>query len=561
MSEREDYLPQGSDHLYEILVEAGVEVLIGLPGTQTLPLDRTVAERDEIEYVMSRHETAIPHTAWGYYESGGGLAATLTVPGPGDTNVMHGLKNALQDQVPIIHIAADVDPEDRGKGPIHEIEHDTYNNVVKENIAVTRPFNVRQATARAVEIATTPPYGPVRLGVSKSILSNPCVSPEATVSSESTVYDVTESVDLATDALATARRPVVYAGVGARRSPGAAEQISRLATRLDAPVFVSYKGKGVYPEDDDRFAGVTGSHLPAGGIRVLDHADVVIGLGTEFDGVTTAGWSIPMGETLVHVSTDPDAFDVAYDADVRISADVATVVDDIVDGLATHRVNTWDGGAIARAVREEYRDHLHEMGQLPEQSPPSTPSILERIRESLPRGTAVTTDVGGGRLWAAQLFSTYGAELYTTAGAWAGMGVGLPAAIGAKLADRDRPAACLTGDGGLMMCIHELHTAVEADLPVVVIVFKNDDFGVISKSPEIAEYGDGHRFGWGGPDFVTIAEGFGCHGVRATDGDAVDEAIQNALDREQPTLIEVPVDGDEPTAATAADYESTVDFS
>lgn len=122
-----------------------------------------------MDYVMARHETAIPHVAWGYYETSGTVAATLTVPGPGETNAMHGLKNAFEDGVPIVHIAADVDPTERGKGPIYEIAPGTYDTVVKENVVVARPFDLQSAVRRGIEVALTPPYGPVRLGVPSGV--------------------------------------------------------------------------------------------------------------------------------------------------------------------------------------------------------------------------------------------------------------------------------------------------------------------------------------------------------------------------------------------------------
>ena len=141
---------RGAEYVYEALLAAGIELLVGLPGTQTLPLDRTVAAREKMTYVMARHETAIPHVAWGHYETSGEVAAILTVPGPGETNAMHGLKNAAEDGVPIVHIAADVNPDERGRSPIHEIEPGTYDNVLKENVIVTRPFELPGAVRRGI---------------------------------------------------------------------------------------------------------------------------------------------------------------------------------------------------------------------------------------------------------------------------------------------------------------------------------------------------------------------------------------------------------------------------
>jgi len=552
---------RGGEYVYDALVEAGVELVVGLPGTQTLPLDRIVAERDEMRYVMARHETAIPHIAWGHYEAGGSVAATLTVPGPGDTNAMHGLKNALEDCVPILHVSADANPDERGKKPIHEIEPDTYDNVVKANVDVERPIDLPAALARGVETALTPPTGPVRLGVPSSVLAEEFEAPEATVSPEQTAYETAKSVAEAVDLLASAERPVVYAGGGARRSAEGPRVVRELAAELDAPVATSYKGKGVFPEDDPRWLGVTGSHLPAGGRRVLERADVVLALGTDFDGVTTDHWEISMGDSLVHVTLDPDAVDASYEADVPVLADVTAAGNRILDGLrGASQAGTWDGDRVGSAVRAEYRDVLAEQGLFDEEPPLKTPAVLEAVRESIPRETVVTTDIGGLRLWSMQAFEAYERERFVTAGSWAGMGVGLPAAVGAALANPAAPVLSLHGDGGLLMCLQELHTAVENDLDVTVVVSNNEDYGIISKSPEIAEYTGGHRFAWDSPEFAAIAEGFGCRATSVDSAPALREAVTAAVGRDGPDLIDVAVATDEPSAVQAADYDSTVEL-
>lgn len=546
---------RGGAHVYEGLRAAGVDLVVGIPGTQTLPLDRTVAERDGMRYVMARHETAVPHVAWGYHEAGGGLASTLTVPGPGDTNAMHGLKNALEDCVPLIHVSAEVDPEDRGKGPIHEIEANTVDNAVKANLNVERPREVRPAVDRAVAIATAPPTGPVRLGVPSGLLASEVESPTADVQPEAARYDASGAYGAAADLLAAADRPVLYVGGGARRSDGGSEAVAALVDALGAPFVTSYKGKGVIDERRPEWLGTTASHLNAGARRVLDAADVVVGLGTDFDGVTTDSWSLRMGDALVHVNVDPGEFDRAYEADVAIADDVAHAAYELVARVEN---GGWDGAAVGEAVREEYRGELDAANLLRGGKPASTPAILEAVRAATPEESIVVTDVGGFRLWAFQTFPAYGPQRYITAGSWAGMGVGLPGAIGASLANPDTPVVCLTGDGGLMMCIHELHTATEENVDLTVVVFDNGDYGTISKSPEIADYGGGRQFAWESPSFVTIAEGFGCRGVEAETPAAVEDCLTQRLGQEGVDVVSVPIDPDEPGVKQVADYDSTV---
>ena len=550
----------GGAHVYEALVDAGVDTLVGIPGTQTLPLDRTVVERDEMRYVMARHETAVPHIAWGYYEASGRPAATLTVPGPGDTNAMHGLKNAYEDSVPVLHVSADVDPDERGKGPIHEISPDTYDDVVKANVNVERRRDLPADVARGLETALTPPTGPVRLGVPSDVLEAEFAAPAVDITPERATYDNAAAYDEAVSLLASAERALLYVGGGARRAEGGSRAVRGLADTLDAPVVTTYKGKGVFPEDDDRFLGVAGSHLPAGTERALESADVVVAVGTDFDGVTTANWTLPIGDVLVHITLDPDAIDASYDADVAVVDDAADAADRLRDGIESSdwRAGGWDGGRVARAVREEYDEHLRGLGLFDDGSPANTPELLAAVRESTPREASVTVDVGGFRLWAMQTFPAHGPERYVAAGSWAGMGIGLPAAIGAQLARPDRPALCLTGDGGLLMCIHELHTAAEYDLDITCVVSNNADYGVISKSPKIEGDGDGHQFTWTTPDFATVAEGFGWEAVHVESTADAGAAVADAMDADGPVLVSVDVETDEPSAAAASTYDSTV---
>lgn len=554
---------RGSQYIYESLVDAGVDILVGLPGTQTLPLDRTVAQNSDVDYLMARHETAIPHVAWGYYESGGGMAATLTVPGPGDTNAMHGLKNALEDCVPLIHISADTNPDDRGKKPIHEIEPDTFDNVVKENINVSKPIELTEKIERAIQIAKHPPFGPVRIGVPKAILTAGVDSAAVSVEPERVEFDNDGLCREAASMIAEADRPVVYIGGGTRRSPSGPAAAETLVDAIDAPVVCSHKGKGVFPDDDPRQIGTTAAHLPRGARDVLEGADLICALGTDFDGITTDHWTLPLDTSLVHVNLSAAAIDEAYEAELAIRGDVGEVVGSIMTHLSTDESQRqgWDGHDIGRAVTDEYLEHLESQGMLSDSTPAHTPAVLRMIRDVLPRDSIVTTGVGGHRLWMLQVFQAYGHTEFITAGSWAGMGVGLPAAIGAKLANPERDVVTLSGDGGLMMCIHELHTAAERDLDITTVVFNNSDYGIISKSPDIKKYSDGHRFTWNSPDFVTIAEGFGCRGTRARSAREAREAVADSLDRSDgPELIDVTIDPHEQSVVEASEYDSDISF-
>jgi acetolactate synthase-1/2/3 large subunit len=550
----------GAEYVYDALVAAGVETLVGLPGTQTVPLDRVVVEREAIRYVMARHETAIPHVAWGHYEVSGVPAATLTVPGPGETNSMHGLKNALNDCVPIVHVTGDAHPGERGKGPIHEIDPDTYDDVVKENVVVESKRDLAAAVERGIERALTPPMGPVRLGIPSEFLTEGITAPAATVNPERVTRENGPLYDAAADLLADADRPVVWAGGGTHRSPGGTEAVRTLAADLDAPVVTTYRSKGVFPEDDPRFLGVASGSLPPGGRQVLSRADVVCALGTDLDGIATADWEFDLGESLVHVTLDPEDMDQGYDADVGIVADAAEAAGAIRGRISDRTAPTgrWSGTEVGRAVRAEYRDHLEREGLFEATEEGfHTPGVLRTVRETVPDDTVVTEDVGGFRLWAMQTFETTDPDEMVAAGSWAGMGVGLPAAIGAKIARPERPVVCLSGDGGLLMCLHELATVTQEDLDITLVVSNNSDYAVISKQLANTET---PAFAWDSPDFPTIAEGFGWDATSVDDREGLAAALDGALDSENPTLVDVTTPTEEPSAAAAADFETDLTF-
>lgn len=560
MSDKPVTHQRGGEYVYDALVDVGVKTLVGLPGTQTLPLDQTVARRDKIAYVMARHETAIPHIAWGYYEASGDVAATVTVPGPGDTNAAHGLKNAYDDNVPIIHISADASPEEFGKHPIHEIDPETFDNVVKANINIERPSQFRAEINRGIEIALTPPFGPVRLGIPSEFLASEVVSSDASVSPERIEYATETARSAAVELLAESRRPVIYAGGGARRSEAGPAAVAAVANRLDSPVAVSVKGKGVFPEDDSRYLGSTGGDFPAGARGVLEAADVVLAIGCDFDGPNTANWSLPMGDKLIHINLDPAEIDVSYDTDIGIVGDAGRVCSAIAENLENRDgTKTWNGRQLATAVRKEYRNELRSQGLLGDSTPLGTPAIMQAVREAIPDETVVTTDIGAHRVWSKNSFPVYERKKYVTAGSWAGMGVGLPSAIGAKLAQPELPVVCLSGDGSLLMCTQELHTAAEYDLDVTLVLLNDADYGAISKSSELDDEAGNRRFSWSSPDWISVAKGFGCQGRRASSHAEVIDAVEWALDTDGPTLIDIAVDPDEPTPYDAAEYETDID--
>ena len=536
--------------IIDCLVDEGITTLFGIPGKQTLPMNEAVSDRDDVEFVMARHETVVSHNAWGYAESSGEMAATVVIPGPGDMNAMNGLKNALNDCTPLIHISVETEPEVRGGDGIHETPPDTYDNVVKENVLVETPQSTIAELRRAIRIARTPPKGPVRIGVPKNYLPMEvelAAAGEAEPAEPPAAPDgkVSEAASL----LADADAPVIVGGGGVRAAAASAE-LRDVAERLDAPVVTTYKGKGTFPEDHPLSAGVLCGGSSAELRALLRDADAALGVGTDFDAVSTSKWAVELPESLVHVTLDASDIGTSYDPAVSIAADAARTLAALDDSLADRTVSSGSGADRARSVRESDRDRIAELLETDEAPLPSV-AALDAIRTAVPRDAIVTADAGGSRVWTVVTFPAYGSRNYVNPGSWATMGTGLPSAIGARVANPDRPVLTIVGDGGLMMSVHELHTLVDEGIDVTVVVLNNSDYAIISEEAERSYRMSTSEYGWTDAplDFRTIARGIGLEAQAAETPAELESAVANALESDGPTLIEVPTDPTEPQAS------------
>jgi acetolactate synthase-1/2/3 large subunit len=555
--------PTVAEAVVDAMLDRGVDTVFGIPGKQTLPLNRALADRDA-RFVVARHETAVPHQAWGYAETSepGAIAATCVVPGPGDTNAMNGLKNALNDCVPLLHLAVETERSVRGGDGIHETPPETYDTVVKENVLVDSPAGAVPAVAEAIRTAREHPQGPVRVGIPKDVLAGR--TPQPAVGDRDVSPPPSPPADAVRDAadlLAAADAPVVLAGGGVRRS-GASDALRAVAESFDAPVATTYKGKGTLPETHPLSAGVLCGGASAELRDLLAGADVGLVVGSDLDAVATASWSVSMPETLIHVTLDGDDVGFGYETDLGVVADAdrfLRALDEEIDGeagvgAAGERDDARDrsGAERAESVRAADRERF---AALSEDRGPDDPlrsvAVLSAIRDAVSEEAVVAADAGGFRLWTLVSFPASGPRSYVNPGSWATMGTGLPSAIGAKLANPDRDVVAVTGDGGLMMCVHELHTLAAEGIDVTVVALNNDDYAIISEEAERSyDFPEG-SYGWAetGLDLVAVASGMGLPAERVRERDAVGDAVERARERDGPALVEVVTDPTEPQAS------------
>ena len=539
-----------NDAVIDCLVANDVDTLFGIPGKQSLPLNESISERDDIEFVMARHETAVSHQAWGYAETSGRMAATVVIPGPGDMNAMNGLKNALNDCTPLLHIAVETEPEIRGGDGIHETPPDTYDNVVKENITVETPQSTVAELQRAIDTALTAPMGPVRVGIPKNFLKMDVEVAEPGEVERHSFSGVPQTkVERAADLLANASAPIIIAGGGVRAS-NASEELKRVAERLEAPVVLTYKGKAVFPDDHDLAGGVLCGGTGTAQKELIADSDAALGVGTDFDAVTMQHWTIDVPSDLVHVTLEADDVGTGYDPAVGIVADAGRTLEALDAALSERSISSTDGVRRAQATRDAVDGQLSTLRQVTD-APLTSVSALEAIREGTPRDAVVAVDAGGFRLWSLLTFPTYEPRKYVNPGSWATMGSGLPSAIGAKKANPDRDVVALTGDGGLLMCIHELHTLAGEGIDVTVVVLNNSDYAIISEEAGRNYRMEPGEYGWESApvSYTTVAEGLGIDTMRAETTEEVTATVASAIESDGPTLVEIPTDPYEPQAS------------
>ena len=536
-----------NEAIIDRLTENDIDTLFGIPGKQSLPLNESISERDDIRFVMARHETAVSHQAWGYAETSGRMAATVVIPGPGDMNAMNGLKNALNDCTPLLHVAVETEPEIRGGDGIHETPPDTYDNVVKENITVETPQSTVSELQRAIDTALTAPKGPVRIGIPKNFLKMDVPLAERGETEPPSVGDVPDAnVDEAATLLAEASKPIIVAGGGVRTAD-ASEELRAVAERLEAPVVLTYKGKSVLPDEHELMGGVLCGGTGTATKELIADADAALGVGTDFDAVSFHNWSIDVPDDLVHVTLAADDIGTGYDPAVGIVADAGRTLEALDAALAERPIASETGFERAANARAAADSRLEELRAVTD--PPLTSvAALDAIRVGTPRDAVVALDAGGFRLWALVTFPAYGPRDWVTPGSWATMGSGVPSAIGAKLANPEQDVVALTGDGGVLMCLHELHTLADEDIDVTVVVLNNSDYAIISEEAGRSYRMDEGEYGWAESpvSYTTVAEGLGLDVERAETPDEIETTVADAIASDGPTLVEIPTDPYEP---------------
>ncbi|MCH2583303.1 MAG: biosynthetic-type acetolactate synthase large subunit [Planctomycetes bacterium] len=535
-------MPTGADIIIESFRREEVEYVFGLPGGAVMPIFDSILD-SKIELILTRHEQGATHMADGYARATGKTGVVLVTSGPGATNTVTGLLTAHMDSAPMVVVSGQQITPMLGKDAFQEADiFGITIPVVKHSYLVKHGDAIPRVMKEAFFIASSGRPGPVLVDVPKDVASAECGStfPED-LDEHLPGYNFPQMCDMESiyacaDLLHASKRPLLYVGQGARIS-GAAELVRELAEKLQAPVTPTLLGKGAFPETHELSVGMLGMHGTAYANKTVVDCDLIMAIGARWDDRITGKLSefCPAAKK-IHLDIDPAEHGKIIEPDVSLVGDAKLVLEELIQhitGLDTgdwlKRINGW---------KNKFPLKYPKRGGLRAQH------VLD-VLSDLTRGEAiVTTDVGQHQMWCAQFYKTGLDYQWITSGGAGTMGFGMPAAIGAQFGRPDHQVWAVVGDGGFQMTMPELATAATAKLPIKVLIINNAYLGMVRQWQEM--FFENRYSGVdleGNPDFVKLAESFGCKGFRIRRSGDVRRILQQAIDyNDGPCVIDACVE-------------------
>jgi len=545
----------GAEIVLKALADQGVDVIFGYPGGAVLPLYDAIFQQNRIRHILVRHEQAAVHAAEGYARSTGKVGVVLVTSGPGATNAVTGLTDALMDSIPVLCLT--------GQVPTHLIGNDAFQEC--DTTGITRPCTKHNYLVKDIDklartvheafwVARTGRPGPVVLDLPKDIqlASGPYTPPEAVVhrTYRPQVNPDLAQVERAVALMAEAERPIFYTGGGIiNAGPEASELLAEFVALTGYPITNTLMGLGAIPASDKRFLGMLGMHGTYEANLAMYHTDVMINIGARFDDRVTGLLSeFAPGAQKIHVDIDPSSINKNVAVDIPIIGDAKVTLQAMIK-IWKDRGYKPKQQALSKWWQQidqwRARDCLHF-------TQPTAPGSIIKPQHAITRlveltkgrdDVYITTEVGQHQMWAAQLIPFNKPNHWMTSGGLGTMGYGLPAAMGVQIAHPDALVVDVAGEASAMMNIQEVSTLVQFDLPVKLFLINNQWMGMVRQWQELL-HGErySHSYSEALPDFVKLAEAFGCVGLRATKVEEVDDVIGEMIETKRPVIVDMRVD-------------------
>jgi acetolactate synthase-1/2/3 large subunit len=541
----------GAEMVIRALKDHDVQHIFGYPGGAVLPIYDALFQDDGIEHVLVRHEQGATHAAEGYARSTGRPGVVLVTSGPGATNAVTGLTDALMDSIPLVCIT--------GQVPTHLIGNDAFQEA--DTVGITRPCTKHNWLVRdiadlprilheAFYIATTGRPGPVVVDIPKDVQfkRGSYVGPSNIKHKtyQPRLKGDLKKIEQAVEIIAGAKRPVFYTGGGIINSGRLASQLLREFVRMTGfPITSTLMGLGAYPASDKQWLGMLGMHGTYEANLAMHGCDVMIALGARFDDrVTGRVDAFSPNSRKIHVDIDASSINKNVRADIGIVGDAAHVLEDMIR-LWKAKVLKANGPAVkAWWMQIDAWRARNCLAYKPSNETIKPQYAIERLYE-LTRGrkSYVTTEVGQHQMWAAQFYRFEEPHHWMTSGGLGTMGYGLPAAVGVQVAHPDALVVDIAGEASVQMTMQELSTAVQYELPIKIFILNNRYMGMVRQWQQLLHGGRySHSYSEALPDFVKLAEAYGAVGIRATTPGELDAKIKEMLDVKRPVLFDCVVD-------------------
>lgn len=530
----------GAEIIVRCLERLGITTVTGIPGGSNLPMYDALYH-STIRHVLARHEQGAGFIAQGIARSTGKPAVCLATSGPGATNLITAIADARLDSVPLIAITGQVPLPMIGTDAFQEVDmHGLTIPVTKHTFLVRSAVDIAETIHEAFYIAASGRPGPVVVDVPKDI-QNEAVDIETWPEMKPLFREAEPSeadIRRIAEMIHCAERPLLYIG-GGIISSHASPLIEALSEKNSIPVTATLMGLGAYPPESPLYLGMLGMHGELSTNMIIDEADLLLAFGVRFDDRATGKVeAFSRHASIVHVDIDHSEIDKIKQSNVSLIADIGDVLKKLVP-----RVN--------ESSRAEWRARIHTLQRQypPEDTGAYSPlhplRFIRSLSDNAAPGTLVTTDVGQHQMWTAQRYTFRKPGTFLTSGGLGTMGFGLPAAIGAALANPEETVICISGDGSILMNIQELATLADYDLNVKLFIMNNNHLGLVRQQQEL--FYSGHLYASSfitSPDFAALGRGFGIRSITLDENSFTGEMLGKILHSPGPCLIEVPVNSD-----------------